>query len=106
MGHKVRVDIQFPNMDEYLTMKNQLASAGIHFNQFVNYCVDTMWNQMLADYKKQLEQEKLLMEEIQKGVQDEATSDVSSRNTESIPLPEGLDTSSQKNGNSAVASEG
>lgn len=52
--HKVRVDVAFKDMEEYLTMKNQLEQAGLKLDWFVNYSVNLVWNQMLEDYSKQL----------------------------------------------------
>jgi hypothetical protein len=52
--HKVRVDVAFKDMEEYLSMKGQLEKANLKLDWFVNYSVNLVWNQMLEDYSKQL----------------------------------------------------
>ena len=75
--HKVRIDLAFGNMEEYLTMKNQLEKASIKLDQFVSYAVNLVWNQMLEDYSKQLQDELELKREVNSPTIDGDSSGVS-----------------------------
>lgn len=58
MAHKVRCDVSFQNMDEYLQMKTHLDSAGLKFDSFVSYSLNYVWNLMLDQYAEQLKKEE------------------------------------------------
>lgn len=54
MSHKVRVDIEFGSMEEYIVMRDAMNRAGIKLDKFVTHSLNLVWNQMLEDYSKQL----------------------------------------------------
>ena len=95
MSHKVRVDLKFASLDEYQVMKNQLDQAGLKFDAFVTYALNLVWNQMLDEYKKQLEAEKEdaeLAAEVQKELDSEAINNESERDSGPLLNSEGLGT--------------
>ena len=109
MAHKVRVDVSFADLDQYQTMKNQLDQAGIHFDGFVTYCVDTVWNQMLQEYKRQLVQEaedKQLEAEVKEELAGEISGDESEGDIGQIPNAEGLDIEEPSDGPADNAAQG
>ena len=59
MTHKVRCDVSFENMDEYLLMKRHLDNAGIKFDSFVSYSLNHTWNLMLEQHAKQIKEEEV-----------------------------------------------
>lgn len=87
MAHKVRVDVSFADLEQYQTMKNQLDGVGLHMDTFVTYCVDTIWNQMLEEHKRQQANAKEEQE-----LASEIVSHESDRDIEQVPQPESLDT--------------
>lgn len=101
MSHKVRVDVAFASLEEYQAMKNQLDQAEIKFDSFVTYCLNLVWNQMLAEYKQQqanaIEDAKL-EQEVLKEMADEATGNELTGDSGPLPESEGLDTPESANG--------
>lgn len=57
MSHKVRVDVKFENLEQFLQMKQYLENAGLKFQHFVNFAVNDVWNRMLEEYAKQLREQ-------------------------------------------------
>lgn len=90
MAHKVRCDVVFQNMEEYLTMKKHLDSAGIRFDSFVSYSLDYTWNLMLGQYSEQLKKEEENANEL--------AGTESLGNTEEVSLGEGLDNPAPSDG--------
>jgi hypothetical protein len=81
MAHKVRCDISFQNMDEYLKMKGHLDNAGLKFDGFVSYSLNYVWNLMLEEYARELRKEEADALEL--------ASTQPSGDTEEVPLGEG-----------------
>ena len=101
MAHKVRVDVSFADLDQYQTMKNQLDGVGLHMDTFVTYCVDTIWNQMLEEHKRQqanVKEEQELASEI---VSHESDGDI-----EQVSESESLDIEEPSNQSAANAAQG
>lgn len=82
-------------------MKNQLDGVGLHMDTFVTYCVDTIWNQMLEEHKRQ----QVNVGEEQELV-DEIVSDELDRNIEQIPQPESLDIAASTKQQADTATQG
>lgn len=101
MAHKVRVDVSFADLDQYQTMKNQLDGVGLHMDTFVTYCVDTIWNQMLEEHKRQQANAREEQELV-----DEIVSDELDGNLEQIPDAEGLDIEEPQDGPADNAAQG
>jgi len=57
MTHKVRVDIKFENIEQYLYIKSYLDMVNIHFDSFATFAVSETWSRMIEEYKKQLKLE-------------------------------------------------
>lgn len=57
MTHKVRVDIKFENIEQYLYIKSYLDTVNIHFDSFATFAVSDTWARMIEEYKKQLKLE-------------------------------------------------
>ncbi len=85
MAHKVRVDIKFSDMEQYLQMKQYLDNAGIKFDSFVTFALNDVWNRMLEEYGKQLKTEvtdaKLEQEVLNELASVESTGDTGTAST-------------------------
>ena len=109
MSHKVRADIYFASLDQYQTMKNQLDAAGLPFNRFATYCLNLVWNQMLEEYKRQLDSQQEdaeLLAEVQKELGDAVIGDELDGNIESISDAEGVDIEEPQDGPADNAAQG
>lgn len=94
MSHQASVNLNFENVEQYEKMKSQLEQAGLTMDGFSTYCVNLVWNQMLAEYQKQLaaaEEDKQIEAELLEEFINETAGDEPERNTESLPNAEGMD---------------
>ena len=98
MAHKVRCDISFQDMDEYLTMKGYLDGAGLKFDSFASYSINYVWNLMLEQYAEQLKKEQA---DAIKSAGAE-----SGGNTEEVSLFEGAAAEAPSDGQTDYAKEG
>ena len=90
MAHKVRCDVVFQDMEEYLTMKKHLDNAGIKFDSFVTYSLNHTWNLMLEQYSAQLKGEQTN--------DDEPAGTESSGNAAEVSFGEGADSPASSDG--------
>ena len=82
-------------------MKNQLDQAEIKFDSFVTYCLNLVWNQMLAEYKQQQAnaiEDAELEQEVLKEMADEAVSNEPAGDSGPLPDAESLDIKEPANG--------
>lgn len=96
MAHKVRIDLKFDGLEEYQTLKNWLDRDNIKLDNFVSFCVNTVWNQLLDEALKHAKKESM----------DEFNSSAIVNNPAGIPVSDSFDSSESEIGNADSAQEG
>lgn len=53
--YRVRVEVEFPSVDDYLIIQRELNDGKVPLGKFAGVAVVTFFNQMVAEYREQLE---------------------------------------------------